>query len=604
MAASPVPARTHLLPAPDAGAEPVPEISVDLVAVTRDDALLEQIGQELDGQTGIRLADSIEVAAEHVIAAHAQVFLLDARDHEDLASAVDRLQSYSGSGVVVAFVPESELPETAAAIRRTAVFALLTIPVEPGKTAAVLEGARQEALSRAILSVPQADPAPVTSQSVELPSADVEPWSEPVAVAPPARPRTSKWMLPGLVGLVLLGIAVAWYLLSRPTQRVEPESATTAEAADVAVAPIPAAGPGTADAAGSAVPAAAKSTPHRVVGGSVEVLLDKADTAFRDRRYVEPATDSALLYYQSVLAQAPDNGEARQGLDRIVAVLDQRLQSAVAEKRFDDAETALAQLSLVRPGDPKIQSVEIRIVEGQLAEALAAGRFDRANQVLRQATEARTLPVDRATYWREELSRESSRWQRAQQAAIAEKQVAEEARPSAEVRAPAMTPDRQVDAGQRAPEFGQVTEAAGLPTEPSRQAATRRSAAEPGLVEPAGSGPIAARQALPASAAPVPEPEPLQTAALERTYYVAPAYPKSAEKDGLSGEVRVKLTVGTNGRVKAAEVVSSTPAGVFDQSVMAAVIRWRFKPPQVDGRAAETTTVVSVVFKPANGARR
>jgi len=99
-------------------------------------------------------------------------------------------------------------------------------------------------------------------------------------------------------------------------------------------------------------------------------------------------------------------------------------------------------------------------------------------------------------------------------------------------------------------------------------------------------------------------PELRQSAALERTYYVAPAYPRSAEKQGLSGEVRVQLTVGANGRVKAAEVVSSTPAGVFDQSVMAAVIRWRFKPPQVEGRAVETTTVVSVVFKPADGARR
>ncbi len=604
MAASPVPARTHPSPALGPGAEPVPEIFVDLVAVTRDDALLEQIGQALDGQTGIRLADSIEVAGEHVVATHAQVFLLDARDHADLAGAVDRLQSYSGSGVVVAIVPESQLPETAAAIRRTAVFAILTIPVEPGKTAAVLEGAREEALSRATLAVPQAGLAPVTSQSVELPSSDVEPWSEPAAVAPPARPRTSKWMVPGLVGLVLLGIAAAWYLLARPTQRVEPESATVAEAADAAAAPIPAARNGAADPRTSAAQVAAKSTPRRSVAGSVEVLLDKADTAFRDRRYVEPEADSALLYYQSVLAQAPDNGEARQGVDRIVAVLDQRLQSAVAGRRFDDAETALAQLERVRPSDPMIRSVEIRILEGQIAEALQAGRFDRANQVLRQATQAQALPADRATYWRDEIGREISRRQRAQQAAIAQKQAAEEVRPSAEMRAAGTTPGTRVDAGQQAPAFGEVTETPRPSSEPGRQAAARQSTAEAARVEPVGPGPVAAPQALPASAALAPVPELRHSAALERTYYVAPAYPRSAEKQGLSGEVRVQLTVGTNGRVKAAEVVSSTPVGVFDQSVMAAVIRWRFKPPQVDGRAVETTTVVSVVFKPADGARR
>ncbi len=603
MAASPVPARTHPSPAPGPGAESVPEISVDLVAVTRDDALLEQIGQELDGQTGIRLADSVEVAGEHVVATHAQVFLLDARDHADLAGAVDRLQSYSDSAVVVVFVPESQLPETAAAIRRTAVFAVLTIPVEPGKTAAVLEGAREEALSRATLAIPQAGLAQVTSQSVELPSLDVEPWSEPAAVAPPARPRTSKWLVPGLVGLVLLGIAAGWYLLDRPTPRVEPESAIATEAADAAAAPIPAAGTGVADPRRSAAPVAAKSTPRRVVAGSVEVLLDKADTAFRDRRYVEPETDSALLYYQSVLAQAPDNGEARQGVERIVAVLDQRLQSAVAERRFDDAGTALAQLERVRPSDPKIQSIETRILEGQIAEALEAGKFDRANQVLRQATQAQALPADRATYWRDEIGREISRRQRAQQAAIAQQQAAEEVRPSAEMRAPAATPGKRVDAAQQAPAFGEMTETPPS-SEPGRQTAARQSAAEAARVDPVGPGPAAARQALPASAAPAPVPEPRQSAALERTYYVAPAYPRSAEKQGLSGEVRVQLTVGTNGRVKAAEVVSSTPVGVFDQSVMAAVIRWRFKPPQVEGRPVETTTVVSVVFKPADGARR
>lgn len=604
MAASPVPARTHPSPAPGPGAEPVPEISVDLVAVTRDDALLEQIGQELDGQTGIRLADSIEVAGEHVVATHAQVFLLDARDHADLAGAVDRLQSYSDSAVVVAFVPESQLPETAAAIRRTAVFAVLTIPVEPGKTAAVLEGAREEALSRATLAIPQAGPAPVTSQSVEPPSSDVEPWNEPAAVAPPARPRTSKWLVPGLVGLVLLGIAAAWYSLDRPTPRAAPESAIATQAADAAAAPIPAAGAGVADPRSSAAPVAAKSTPRHVVAGSVEVLLDKADTAFRDRRYVEPETDSALLYYQSVLAQAPDNGEARQGVERIVAVLDQRLQAAVAERRFDDAETALAQFERVRPGDPEIQSVETRILEGQIAEALEAGRFDRANQVLRQATQAQALPADRVTYWRDEIGREVSRRQRAQQAAIAQQQAAEEVRPLAETRAPAMTPGKRVDAAQQAPAFGEMTELPRPSSEAGPQAAARQSAAESARVDPVGSGLAAARQALPGSAAPAPMPEPRQSAALERTYYVAPAYPRSAEKQGLSGEVRVQLTVGTNGRVKAAEVVSSTPVGVFDQSVMAAVIRWRFKPPQVDGRAVETTTVVSVVFKPADGARR
>jgi len=599
VAATPVPAHADPSTQLVQGVEPAPTACVDVIAVTRDDALLEQLGRELDARNGIRLADTLELAGEHVVASHAQVYLLDARDHANLVGAIDRLQSFSDSGVVVVFVPESQLPETAAATKRTAAFAVLPIPVEPGKTAAVLEGAREEALSRAALAVPQARPIRVASQSVELPPAGVEPWSEPAAVAPPARPRTPNWLVPGLIGLAVLGLAAAWYVLGRPTQRVAPESAAATEASEAPVAPMPAAGRGAADAARSAVPVVAKPTPDRVAGGSVEVLLDKADTAFRERRYVEPETDSALLYFRSVLAQVPDNGEARQGLERIFAVLDQRLQLAVAERRFEDAATALAQLSLVRPGDPGIRSVEIRIAEGQVAGALDAGRFDRANQLLRQATQAQALPADRAAYWRDEISRR----QRAQQAAIAQKQAADEARVSAELRAARATPRTPLDAGQQAPAFGEATEAPRPFSEPGRQAAARQPETESAAVEPIGRGPVAALQASPASAASAPAPEPQRTAALERTYYVAPAYPKSAEREQLSGEVRVRLAVGTDGRVRAAEIVSSRPAGVFDQAVMAAVVRWRFKPPQVEGRAVETTTVVSVVFKPADGAR-
>ena len=594
MAATPVPARMHLSPASDRGVEPVPGISVDLIAVTRDDALLEQVGRELDGQTGIRLADSVDAAREHVLATHAQVYLLDARDRVDLPGAVDRLQSYSDSGVVVVFAPQSQSPEIAGATRRTAVFAVLPIPVEPGKTAAVLQGAREEALSRATLAAPPASPAPVEDESVDLPPPVVEAWDGPVATAPPARPRTPALLVPGLIGLLVLGIASAWFMLDRPARHAEPESAVATDAGDAAVAPRPVAGAGSEVTPGSAR-IATKSTPVRVVGGSVEVLLDKAATAFRDRRFVEPETDSALLYYRSVLAQAPDNGEARQGLDRIFAVLDQRLQAAVTERRFDDAATAISQISLVRPGDPSLRSASASVAEGQVAAALDAGKTDRASELLRQATQAQVLPADRANYWRDEISRR----QRAQQAAFVQKSTADAARALSDSRAPVVAPDAPPTAATSAPAFGEPDATQRPLAEPEREPAAQLPAVEPAQLQKTEPRPVVASQPSPVS----PTPAPVESTSLQRTYFVAPAYPKNAEKEGLSGEVRVRLTVGADGRVKAAEIVSSTPAGVFDQSVMAAAVRWRFKVPQVDGRAVEARTVVSVAFKPAEGAR-
>jgi len=57
---------------------------------------------------------------------------------------------------------------------------------------------------------------------------------------------------------------------------------------------------------------------------------------------------------------------------------------------------------------------------------------------------------------------------------------------------------------------------------------------------------------------------------------VAPDYPYSARVNGQHGEVAVELTVGSDGRVSDAAVVSSEPPQVFDQAALDAVQQWRF----------------------------
>jgi TonB family protein len=647
VAATPVPARAHLAPALVPRAQSAPTCRVDVIAVTRDDALLEEVGRELDGETGIRLADSVDAAREHVDAAHAQVFLLDARESADPGSAADRLQSFSDSGVVVVFAPASQSPDIAHAIRRSAAFAVLPIPVETGKTAAVLSGAREEALSRAVVSAPKASAQPAAQQVVASQPAEPVPWLEPVTTAPPARPRTPGWLVPGTVGLVVVGISVTWFLLDQAGQD------TLTKPGAAAVAPRPA-------------PVAASPVPDRIERGSIEDLLDKAATAFLERRYVEPETDSALLYYRSVLAQAPGNGEAREGLDRVAAVLDERLQSALAERRFDDAATTVAQFARVRPGDPKVQSAAISIVEGRIAAALDAGKTDRASALVRQAAQAGTLPAERTTYWRDEITRRQggTRVNQRAQTASAQRQTVEVERWLAQARAVGVTTatalaavptaSTRVDATPAPPSLSEPERLARLvqqrisegrlvdPTEDSAvhyygslrtkdptgaATADQARALSSQLVEGAGSALAGgefemAQRYLDAArglgleptrveglerrlaAARQPLPVPLQSPSLERTYYVAPAYPKVALEKGLRGEVRVRIAVDADGRVQGAEIVSSTPAGVFDNSVLAAVSRWRFKAPRVEGRAVEASTVISVVFEPVDGARQ
>src|SRR5208283_3600323 len=59
----------------------------------------------------------------------------------------------------------------------------------------------------------------------------------------------------------------------------------------------------------------------------VDALLDKARQAMLDRHFVEPADGNALALYRNVLKYDPNNGEAREGLQRLAQVLVARVQS-------------------------------------------------------------------------------------------------------------------------------------------------------------------------------------------------------------------------------------------------------------------------------------
>lgn len=60
-------------------------------------------------------------------------------------------------------------------------------------------------------------------------------------------------------------------------------------------------------------------------------------------------------------------------------------------------------------------------------------------------------------------------------------------------------------------------------------------------------------------------------------------YPPAARAAGIEGYVVVRYDVDIDGRVRNARVVSAEPAGVFDESALQAVSRWRFSEPKRDG---------------------
>jgi len=106
--------------------------------------------------------------------------------------------------------------------------------------------------------------------------------------------------------------------------------------------------------------------------------------------------------------------------------------------------------------------------------------------------------------------------------------------------------------------------------------AERRDLAAAALRVRAVPPPAAAAPSLP-SAARVVEPAPLSSDNL------LPTYPEAAMRRHLQGKVEIELSLTAEGRVSAARVLQSSGHELLDQTTLAALRQWRFRPATRDG---------------------
>jgi protein TonB len=76
-----------------------------------------------------------------------------------------------------------------------------------------------------------------------------------------------------------------------------------------------------------------------------------------------------------------------------------------------------------------------------------------------------------------------------------------------------------------------------------------------------------------------------------------PPYPREQEAAQREGRVRVRITIGTDGRVTAIEQVASTNESFWRVTQRQALNRWRFRPATVDGRPVVSTMLFTVTFR-------
>ncbi|MCK9241182.1 energy transducer TonB [Desulfocurvus sp.] len=76
-----------------------------------------------------------------------------------------------------------------------------------------------------------------------------------------------------------------------------------------------------------------------------------------------------------------------------------------------------------------------------------------------------------------------------------------------------------------------------------------------------------------------------------------PTYPYHARRQNITGKVVVRFLVDVQGSVSRVSIQEATPKGVFEDSVVQAVQRWRFSPGVLEGSPVNTWVVAPFEFK-------
>ena len=376
--------------------------AAEIIALsTRDDFLLE-IGEALSGQTSVRPVDSVDTALEQISGSRkVQLLAVDARDLHDIRADLERVNSEAPHIVVLVFAsPESE-KQTAAAIKGTGVFAVLPIPMDKRKTAAVLEGAVADASSRrpAPRQAPGADLRfdRNSSITVEPAAGDAGSYSN-TQDSGSGGGRNPVVLIGGGVAAALVLAGAAWFFMRTPS--APPATAVAEKKATVSVSAA-AANMSDEDVVAEAAPV----VDMPLVKGTVDELLEKARGAMRDRHYTEPNGDNALLYYRSAAKADPANGEASDGLKRVASVLSARFDESLAAGRYDEAALALAHLKTATPDDQRVTALEGKLATAQISKMLADGNLERAASLVKGAQQSGAVSDSQINKWRSEISR-------------------------------------------------------------------------------------------------------------------------------------------------------------------------------------------------------
>ncbi len=551
--------------------------------ISGDVDLWPEISVHLPTKLNFRQVDSIAELFREVPPDRPAVVLWDARGCADKVGELSRLQSHSACFATLVLDDDDSAWVTA--VQQGQIVGLVPLPVDQSRLVGALGGAYEEVNARVAL-LGERSAAPASRGGGR------------------GIPRMA---IAGVFAILLAAAAglVLWRQAGDPRES-SPAPGAVPPPARSAPAPAPA----------PEAPATAERLPQ-ASEEKVDALIDQAQRAMRERHFIDPVEGSALSLYRSALALDPSSGEARQGLQRLAELLLVRVQSALDERQFDAALQALETARSIDPSDPRLAAFDERIAKlrtelgpAEILAAINAQNFDRAAQLIDQASRSRSIGESKLGQLREDMRRRRAdsddsrqaesrelarRLMLAARADIAQLKFDEADRLAAKLRSIGV-PLLQVAGLQHDIAMARAQQAAAAAPEPPARAAPDASQTDSqaaSLPEPAAPPGIPSA----AGAAPAGGPKEVAEASLTRTRPLEIDYPSSALSKEIEGQVEIAYVVTAKGVVSGLKVLAATPAGVFDKAATTAVSRLRYKPVIDAGRPTAVSTRMLVTFR-------
>jgi TonB family protein len=312
----------------------------------------------------------------------------------------------------------------------------------------------------------------------------------------------------------------------------------------------------------------------------IDEVLARANQRLDEGRLIAPSNDNARYYFELALSNDPGNPAALQGLEVVASRLVLQAREQIDQGNFDQAEALLTD---ARRLDPKSSDLAASTV------ALSDARQRRTQEIqdARDRAAAERAAEERAAAERAAAERAAAERAAAEQ--LAAEQAAQQQVVTPEPASQAQTVDPVVD--EPAPQQATVQQPA-IERPPAEQPRTEPPASN---VAVAGAG-DAIENTAPAANTSVIDDKPVAVSSLKRTRYVAPKYPRAAQRRGLSGWVDIIFTVDIDGSVADVSVRDSNPGDTFVNSAIDAVEKWEFEPVIEDGVAVQKRAAVRMMF--------